>query len=234
MKTDKLYKILLFSLMSFLAIIVIYEQYPSKIYKKISNQKPKRYSYEDNWLYNFEINQYQNYTKKTKIAFLGDSHIDLVNWEEMLERNDILERGIVRDITSGMLHRLPNIIAKEPEICFILGGINDITLGLAPTEINENLNSIFLTLNENKIKPIVFSIIHVSRDYPDHKIINSKVKILNSLLKESCEKHNINFVNINEILSPNHFLLDQYSFDGIHLNSTGYSEWLNIIADFLN
>ena len=71
---------------------------------------------------NFQI---EHYLMKTKLAekmtksdsviiFLGDSQFEYANWNELLERDDVLNRGIAGDVVSGLIGRVEEVCRHQP------------------------------------------------------------------------------------------------------------------------
>ena len=51
-------------------------------------------------------------------------------------------------------------------------------------------------------------------------------------MKKYAEDNNIRFIDLNKILSPNGFLDEKYTTDGIHLNGSAYILWAKEIKDY--
>jgi lysophospholipase L1-like esterase len=164
---------------------------------------------------------------------LGDSITQGVEWNELLGRTDISNRGIGGDTTAGFLKRLPNIYTLKPELCFIMGGINDIGIGISVETIQDNMGKIITALLEHEIQPIMQSTLYVSNKTQNWKKTNNKVDAVNNWLKEICREQGLIFVDINNILSENGTLKNEYTYDGVHLNGLGYKEWGKIIKPMI-
>ncbi|MCH8325319.1 MAG: GDSL family lipase, partial [Bacteroidetes bacterium] len=95
--------------------------------------------------------------RRAKIVMLGNSITQGVNWNELINRKDVIERGISGDLTSGFLHRLQYIYNLKPRICFIMGGINDIFYGRQVNEVFKNITKIIDSLKSHKIKIVLQS-----------------------------------------------------------------------------
>ena len=84
--------------------------------------------------YELEIGKYKNYKmKQADIVMLGNSLTHGINWNELLGRESISEQGIPGDITDGVLNRLEYVYKVNPQICFIMVGVNDV-FSWIPTE----------------------------------------------------------------------------------------------------
>lgn len=222
-KLNKINLILMIGLIS----IVLYEGYVSKMFNKI--MKSQNQSYLSNREYNKQLELYKAYSKRGDIVMLGNSITYNVDWNELLNRKDIINRGIGNDITEGFLNRLEYVYNVKPKICFIMGGINDIMRGIKPEYIINNLDQISKQLIENDIKPIIISVLYVTDKHPKFEVINKKVSLLNIKLKKICATANIEFIDLNNVLSTDEKLLKPYSIDGLHLTSLGYKKWGNAI-----
>lgn len=182
--------------------------------------------YKKNPNYEHEINLYKIYKKKSaNIVMLGNSITHGVNWNELLGRDDIVERGIPSDILEGFLSRMDYVLSLKPKMCFIMGGINDIYNWRPVDQLFKTYISIIEILKKNNVRPVVQSTLYVAKKYPSSADRNSQVEKLNALLKDYCKKNNIEFLDLNEKLSVNKYLRDEVTFDALHLNANGYKIW---------
>jgi len=164
---------------------------------------------------------------------LGNSITSKVHWNEFLNRNDIINRGIGSDIAEGFLARMEYIYNSNPKICFIMGGINDIAMGIKQENTINSINLITSKLIEKDIEPIIFSILYVAEKHSNHKLINRKVQSTNIELKNLCKKKNIEFIDLNEHLSFNKALPSKYTTDNVHLTGSAYEKWEEIIKPII-
>lgn len=163
--------------------------------------------------------------KRAKIVMLGNSITQGVNWNELINRKDVIERGISGDLTSGFLHRLQYIYNLKPRICFIMGGINDLFYGRQVDEIFKNITKIVDSLKLHNIKIVLQSTLFVKNGTPLLDIINERVKSLNIKLKNYASINNIIFLDINKKLSIDNHLKEEFTIDGVHLSALGYKIW---------
>jgi lysophospholipase L1-like esterase len=147
--------------------------------------------------------------------------------------NEIANRGIGGDITEGFYKRLETIYPLKPEMCFIMGGINDIGRGIPVENILENMEKITEALEWNGIKPIIQSTLYVSKARENWEKVNRKVDAVNKGLKEIGIKRGIPLVDINGIVSAKGALKDEYTYDGVHLDGAGYKAWGKEIGNII-
>ena len=162
----------------------------------------------------------QNYS----IVMFGDSLTANARWHKLLKRSDVKTSGNWGGSTSYFIFLLDKqVIAFNPRTCYLQGGINDLVFGIPLSRICSNYQSIIERLQQQGIAPVVQSTLYTTRNAG----INKEISGLNSFLKGLCLAKHIPFVDLNEILSKNGFLLEEYAADGngIHLNAAGYKIW---------
>jgi len=200
-----------------------------------------KFYYQRNPVYKQRVEMFKlNKLNRPDIVMFGDSHTQGANWNELLGKYKIVNRGIAGDDTQGMLARINSVIKLHPKIVVVQGGINDIYNWVPTNVIFNNLKKIITIIEKSGANPIVVSVIFSGRKWgedwikmhrPDidvpkyNKERNGEVKKLNRLLKNFCSEKNIEFVDINKYLSDNNFLKNIYSRDNLHLNSNGYRIW---------
>ena len=190
--------------------------------------------YLKNGNYSVQIGMYELYdTHRTEIVMLGNSHTYLANWNEILKRKSIVNRGIVSDVTAGYLHRLKYVYNLKPRICFLEGGVNDIYANYKLNDIMKHFRLILDTLDLYKIKPVLSSTFFVSKQWPHSVEKNKEIKQLNDSLISLCTERNVVFLNVNPLIAKDDFLRDELTYDGIHLNAIGYSAWAPLIDSVL-
>ena len=167
---------------------------------------------------------------KRDIVMLGDSITEGGDFRQLTGRDDILNRGIGWDTSLGLTKRL-NLIGMDVKKCFILIGINDISRDIPIDSIFENYKIVIANLKAKNITPIIQSTLYtVDRIEFDNK----KVEELNTKLKEYAKENNIVFIDLNSVLSENKMLKQEYTHDGVHLNTKGYVVWMNAIKKHMD
>jgi len=189
----------------------------------------------DNPFFKFYIAQknslFEKFDCNNKIVFIGDSITDGCEWNELLGRNDIANRGINADTTAGVLSRLDSYLKQKPKGIFIMIGGNDINRSVGMDMITSNYLKIIKKIKKNGTPLVVQSTLY--NNFFNRDIFNAKVKILNDFLITQCNLLSIPYINLNGQLSNSHYLLKCYSNDGIHLNGDGYMVWKNNIMPYI-
>ena len=195
----------------------------------------KEYSFRDNIKYIEKLSLCAVYKKHAEIVMLGNSITARVDWSELLDRNDIVNRGIDADITEGYLNRMETIYSVNPRICFLMGGINDIAKNISPDTTIRNIKKIISELKQHGIIPVIQSVLYVADTYPDYLKMNNAVSYLNARLERVASENNIRFLDLNKVLSSEKKLIKEYVLsDGIHLKGSGYKMWGTILSGCLS
>ncbi len=190
------------------------------------------YSY--NSKYMAQTDYYKMYRGKYKAVMLGNSHIQRVHWNELMNRCDIANRGIGGDVMEGMCHRLETVIGCQPDVVFVEGGINDIELGVEYDKYITQLTHLLDTLKSNSIKPVVFSVMYVAEGYPGAMLMNDKVARFNRGIDSLANNKHIDVVNLNNYFSEHGFLMKKFvQGDKIHLNKDAYKIWADKLKRYL-
>ncbi|MFH0735731.1 MAG: GDSL-type esterase/lipase family protein [bacterium] len=164
-------------------------------------------------------------TKQADIVMLGNSITHGANWNELLGRNGVVERGIPSDIVDGFYARIGGIIKLKPKLCFIMGGINDIYNWTPVEKIFEKYVKILTELKKNNIKPIVQSTLYVGVKWKSYADRNREVAKLNKMLMDYAKKNVIDYVDLNKKMSTKNILNNDITIDGLHLNGKGFGIW---------
>jgi len=174
---------------------------------------------------------------KGKIVFLGDSLTDICDWSELLNNNDIINRGISFDTTDGVLNRISEVTRLNPSKVFIMIGINDIGKGRSTKDIINNYKKIldYIKVNSKSTTIYVQSLLPINKDIfktttKDENIIN-----LNKELVELCNSYGVKYINLYPLfVVDNNKLNPEYTVGGLHVNGKGYLVWKKAIAQYCN
>jgi acyl-CoA thioesterase-1 len=150
----------------------------------------------------------------------------------------VLNRGINGDLTSGMLERFSrDVVDENANYVIILGGSNDIGWGLDPAMIAHNLTTMYDAALNKGIRAVSCSLPSI---LGSDELIPPRLD-LNRMIRTEAEKRRIAFVDLFMATADprNNRLSEEYSADGLHLNSKGYQrigkyifdKWLKALLD---
>ncbi|GAB4013805.1 hypothetical protein GCM10028808_34230 [Spirosoma migulaei] len=169
--------------------------------------------------------------KNPAIILIGDSLIRMGNWKELLNRSDFINRGIGGETLSQIHARLKQLADTTARIAFIEGGINDLPPSDADTLLAE-YQEMATVFQSKQLIPVITSLVCISpqaaKKYPwrsDWRAINTQVTSLNEKLKAFCGEKNIDFIDLNSLLSDSVQLQAEYTTDGVHLTESAYRIW---------
>ncbi len=202
----------------------------------------KQNDYSKNTVYSNEMVSKKNnftllnkrYALENQTVLLGDSITDFFTWYELFydfsksSGQAVYNRGIGGDTTDRLLERLQdNVLNIKPKNIVLLIGTNDISRGL-PLEISvQNVDKIIKASKEcnpdiNFILEAVYPINKKMRDKFE-KRSNKKIGEMNKEFIKLCEKHNCVWCDFTDKLKDkNGQLKEEYTYDGLHINSMAY------------
>lgn len=168
--------------------------------------------------------------RQDRIVFMGDSITEF--WSalhpDFFVNKPFINRGISGQTTPQMLVRFrADVIALDPTVVVILGGINDIAgnTGLSSIEmIKDNIFSMTEIARANDIKVIICSVLPAA-DFPwkPKKEPIEKIKSLNKILENYADKNSIIYLDYySTMVDDNGGLKVEFSNDGVHPNKAGY------------
>jgi len=156
----------------------------------------------------------EDFKKNKNIVFLGDSLTDYCDWNELLQRNDVANRGIAGDTTEGLLNRLSSLKELNPSKIFILIGINDIQQNVEKSKIVNNYKQIIEEIKKSLPNTEIYieSILYVNPDmyntkfFKDGKKINDVVEGVNAELRNLAKEESVEYLDIASIVTKNNEL----------------------------
>jgi lysophospholipase L1-like esterase len=190
----------------------------------------------------FQIEHYQTKTKlatktmikDTAIIFAGDSQIEYGNWNELFNRNDILNRGIAGDVTAGLIGRMDEITRHNPSKVFIEIGTNDLGRGISIAQVIEDYRQVISILKTETTAKIFINSVLPVQDLPYEGYQNAEINHLNRQLKELCLSKKITFIDLSDIFNDESGnLKSELTNDGLHLTANGYLLWVEKLKQYL-
>lgn len=154
--------------------------------------------------------------------FLKDMTVRLIEDLSMVGFKVVFHnKGIVGELTQDMLDRFNrDVVDLQPDCTIILGGSNDVGLGVPLQNIMANLIEMYNEALGHQIKPIACtlpSVLGFDEGIPDRIELNGSIKMY-------CLKNDIVCVDLFAATSDSKTkrLKKELSNDGLHLNGKGY------------
>jgi lysophospholipase L1-like esterase len=172
-------------------------------------------------------------TARADIVAVGDSHVSIVDWDELLGR-PVAERGIGGDSTRGVRHRLEDIAALRPRVVVVMAGHNDLAMHRSPQAVAADLRSIATTLlDEGASRVILTSVLPTAADHPLAGRLNPGAEEVNVLLRRITDGRRVHLLDLTPALAPDGALHPAFSSDGVHLSAEGYRRWRDALLPLL-
>lgn len=172
-----------------------------------------------------------------EIIFLGNSITDIGEWAEIWQNAKVRNRGISGDNTFGVLARLDEVTASQPERVYLMIGINDIARATPDSIIISNLIKIIerIRIASPRTRIVVQSILPTNdafTEFKRHQGKDAHIRAVNKALESYCTANRISWVDLyTRFLDATGKLDKRYTNDGLHLNGAGYIHWKNILTE---
>ncbi len=170
------------------------------------------------------------FNTETLIMF-GDSHTARGNWNDLLDRRDVLKVGY-SGFTSGQLEFMMKqyIVDRNASYCFIQCGGNDLSKAHFDSgKMMSNITSMINYLQAENITPVLQSLFH--RPDPNY---NLTIDSLNMGLQQLARDHGIDFIDVNPYLDEKNNIGELLEIDKVHLNEQGYKIWGIVVQAYID
>jgi len=173
------------------------------------------------------------------------------------DRGQVLVQGVCGETTQDMRLRFQeDVLDHRPKVAIILGGTNDLGLGISLITIMENLRFFYEQAEAHEILPVAVTVPSLRDDVGQDDegeecqvlpLITPPVlraialrEILNQSIKDLSRERHIPvvdwFAETSEVGTQ--ALAPEYSNDGLHLNTRGYKKlaelaWKQVLEDLL-
>lgn len=176
-------------------------------------------------------------------VLLGDS-ISLWFPQELLPREKLwLNQGISGETTLGLLRRLSLLDETEPEVIFVMIGINDLLRGIQEDTVIANQHAIvrYLKRKHPQTQIVLQSILPHSAERATWEgrdrllgLPNQNIQGINEKLEDLAESEGILYLNLYPLFADEQGKLKtELSTDGLHLNRQGYTLWNTALQVFI-
>jgi lysophospholipase L1-like esterase len=174
----------------------------------------------------------------------GDSLTLWFPTELLPEGKNWLNQGISGEISKGLLKRLNIFDRTQPEVIFVMIGINDLIRGTNDEVILDNHRQIinYLQNVHPKAQIVIQSILPHGSDKATWKgrdkllaVANTRIRRLNEQLQSISHKKGVKFLDLYPLFTNTEGNLRQeFTTDGLHLNREGYIVWRSALQIYSN
>lgn len=178
---------------------------------------------------------------KNEIIFLGNSITEGGDWKALFPDRNVVNRGISGDVTDGILFRLDEVTASNPEKVFLLIGTNDMARGKTIDYVIENTEKIILQIKTQSEETQIYvqSILpinpNVGKKFLGHKNNHQKIIEANKRLRKLSKKRDVKFISLHKRMRNNKkHIKPEYTYDGLHLSANGYKKWKELICKYVH
>lgn len=143
------------------------------------------------------------------VAFLGDSHTLIPNWDILLNCSNTANYGIGGDTSAQIFERLEGVMARHPRLIVIMTGTNDALRDIPPETTIINIEKIKRKLRADCISHIVLA-------PPPLPARAEAIEIISDAATMQVP-----------------FVASDLLADGIHLRRSGYAKWRDAMSPLL-
>ncbi|NDJ23299.1 G-D-S-L family lipolytic protein [Nostoc sp. B(2019)] len=164
--------------------------------------------------------------------------------ELLPEDKNWLNQGISGETSNGLLKRLDLFDRTQPEVIFVMVGINDLIRGMSDEVILDNQRQIMSYLR--KVHPaaqvVVQSILphggeETTWEGRDKLLVvdNSRIRQLNQQLRSVAANEGVKYLDLYPLFtSKQGNLRREFTTDGLHLSPEGYIVWRSALQIYSN
>lgn len=177
--------------------------------------------------------------------------------ELLRDRGWVLVRGVCGETTQDMRLRFQeDVLDHRPQVAIILGGTNDLGLGLSPVIVMENLRFFYEQAQAHGILPVAVTVPSLRDDAGQDEVFekNQSFRGLTPVVERAISLRLVLNQSIKDLSRDRHIpvvdwfaetcevgtqaLAPKYSNDGLHLNTMGYRKlaelvWKPVLEDLL-
>lgn len=199
-----------------------------------SDAQQRTRPYQRNRNYAVQRDLYALYrTTQADVVMLGNSITYGVEWQELLGRPGVVNRGISSDVTEGFFNRLEDIYRLHPRLCCIMGGVNDVFSDIPLDTVFANYRAVVEGLRSHGIIPVIQSTLYAAKSWKNAVRHNPDVSALNLRLEAYARANGIEFIDLNALMADGFMMRDEFVYDGLHINARGYAIWRDALEPIL-
>ncbi len=175
----------------------------------------------------------------TDIVFLGNSLTHGCEWRELLDRSNVVNRGINGDTAEGIRERLASVTDGKPAKIFLLCGANDVSHDLTADSIVTAVTALidYITEATPSTRLYVQSMLPINNSFGRYRLMKDKEQVIrdiNAKLEPEVRRRGLTWVNLHPAFcDADGNLRADFTNDGLHLLAPGYLVWRDIVLPYV-
>lgn len=161
--------------------------------------------------------------REVDVVMAGDSRIAGFEWQDALPHWRVANRGIGGNTVAGVLARVEGLQAPQPQVVYLMVGINDLAAGLDRAAVLDAYGRLVDRLAGGGAEVVVQSILPcrgASCPLADLAWLNERLAAL-------AAQGGHGFLELRpDFATPEGSLRADLTYDGVHLTPAGYALWL--------
>jgi lysophospholipase L1-like esterase len=171
---------------------------------------------------------------RNKIVFIGNSLTEGFNLNKFFPESGPVNRGISGDTIDGILERFESsVVSLKPSKLFLMIGINDIGTRVPDSLILANYQLLLRTIMKSlpNTKVYIHSILPTTAIWTNCPV--DKIQRINTLIEVYTSRFGFTWIDLySKFATENGYLKNDFTIDGMHLNSKGYVYWSVILKKY--
>ncbi|MGA1837856.1 GDSL-type esterase/lipase family protein [Herbiconiux sp. 11R-BC] len=167
---------------------------------------------------------------KSKTVFVGDSLTEGGRWQEWFPEVEAVNLGVGGDTTEGLIERLDQVAAEDPDTVVLLIGTNDIANRRAVEQVVRNIETILVNIRQAlpDARILVQSVLPRGSEYAEF------VKEINRHVWQFAATVRAHYLDLWPVMALDDGELNPaFTTDRLHLNDAGYEAWLSELVPAL-
>ena len=164
-------------------------------------------------------------------VIIGDSHVQLIPWSNLLASRGLVSLGVGGDTFAGVRDRLDDALRLKPAKIILMGGTNDINKGKTAEVIVTDILAIAadVTARLPDCEILVVSMFPFNPDGKDAELKNRTVAEVNEVLHNQFGSQ----IRVIDLFSTMKTWDPSYFYDDWHLSSKGYLFVVNALKSHI-
>ena len=168
---------------------------------------------------------------KADIVFFGDSLIYYGNFTALFPDKVVCNLGLRGDTIQGMIDRVEQVKMLNPEVVYLMAGINDVA-NSTMDEFGSLYKKLIIRIMKEipRTRIIVQSLLPVNDKDFSISCTNSQIKDYNEVISRIANLFNYNYIDLFSLFVEDGKLPQRVTIDGLHLKKEGYKQWYDLLV----